>query len=217
MEPDQEIPPSLHPYLYAGADPVNREDPSGESYLGQVTLQLSMWGIILAARYPNIARAVDFAYSAVVPAEIQLTLRLPSLGATASGLQSLYQSNIRGYAERLGHQLTDGKALENFLARIPPLRYARRHVAFTVDGRAARSGLAPGRLPSGAPGGGPMLVRNAVARPRVLGLGRSGSDIARRTTSADLAQLITPGERLQSLARRPLFDMVWNGLRAAKI
>jgi RHS repeat-associated protein len=63
-------PLTLHKYLYAGADPVNKIDPTGEAYTLSEMLTVIRNGLIIASTYPKVMFIADVAYSALVPFEV---------------------------------------------------------------------------------------------------------------------------------------------------
>ena len=101
-----EDPPSLHRYLYAYADPVNRWDPSGETTLGELASTVAFYGRWLAIEFTSLlGRVVARSASKV-------------LGET------MIRRFVNRYAARLGH-----KTIVNILRRAGFTRHEATRLA----------------------------------------------------------------------------------------
>lgn len=120
-EGDISDPRSLHRYLYAGVDPVNKRDPSGQQFtLVELSLSIAIDLDIESIRFAYYASLVDFAVNAVGCIDclinpgyalqsraLNLGLTDPDYGGVAS---MLYQQGgdlvLRGY-QKLGERAAD--------------------------------------------------------------------------------------------------------------
>jgi len=122
-EGDEQSPRSLHKYVFAGADPVNLVDPSGNEFdLTSFTTQLSANLTVYALAYPAVFRALSLVVNSLTPVELQVVN--PSLEfETATGLNIiLQQANqlglIRAAFVRSGGFAKLGNGFQAFMANI---------------------------------------------------------------------------------------------------
>ncbi|MEQ1922235.1 MAG: discoidin domain-containing protein [Pyrinomonadaceae bacterium] len=85
-EGNQFEPISLHKYLYANADPVNKLDPTGKFSVSELVETVKTYMVLAAIHFPRLTKAIVFTAEALTP--IELTASLPSFGLS-SGLGAL--------------------------------------------------------------------------------------------------------------------------------
>lgn len=74
IEGDIYAPASLHKYVYSVNDPVNRIDPSGETSLGEMSINLAIRATLFTIRHPYLMTIVGFVASALMPEDAQMAL-----------------------------------------------------------------------------------------------------------------------------------------------
>jgi RHS repeat-associated protein len=67
-------PASLHKYLYAHADPVNRLDPSGLFSIGGMCASISIQVTLFAMAHPTLLAVIGFVAAMLMPAEVSNSL-----------------------------------------------------------------------------------------------------------------------------------------------
>jgi RHS repeat-associated protein len=97
-------PLTLHKYLYAGADPANKVDPSGEAYTLTSVMEATKQRMFLWSTYPKIVFAAEFAYGVALPFEVAGTMSF-GLGSmigvgTVAGMASKELPLVRRLFER---------------------------------------------------------------------------------------------------------------------
>ncbi len=83
-------PLSLHRYIYADTDPVNRADPSGQMTLEELNVTVANWALQLGMRVPNTFKFIVLAAEAATPLEISLATG----GTGVLGGSTLYLGSV---------------------------------------------------------------------------------------------------------------------------
>jgi RHS repeat-associated protein len=85
-------PPSLHKYLYAHADPVDRLDPTGLFSIGSFCTSIAIQVQLFALAHPTLLTIIGFVASALIPAEVSNSLMASGLPPfEAMGMTAQYR------------------------------------------------------------------------------------------------------------------------------
>jgi RHS repeat-associated protein len=104
-------PLTLHKYLYAGADPAGRIDPSGLFSISESLTVLAVKGINFAIRHPYLVGFLGFVANILIPQEFHdAMIGMPN--PLAHSLGALGQGEIRFY------QLVKSQRFRSFMNRI---------------------------------------------------------------------------------------------------
>jgi RHS repeat-associated protein len=103
-------PPSLHKYLYAHADPVDRTDPSGHFSLSGALTTIAVQVTLFTLRHPILTAVIGFVGNALIPAEVHNAMM-------GSGFPAFQAVGRVGRAEAAGIQL-----IKNWASRLAARR-----------------------------------------------------------------------------------------------
>lgn len=150
-EGDPESPISLHKYLYAGLDPVNQNDPSGNQ-LGDIALSISIQVQLFVMAHPILTGIITLVLLALAPDDFVNSLP-PTFGSEASLLQTVEAeatelSTVRRlYDEATGvARMQAGKNFERWMVET-----VLKNLAPQAEQLAIKDGaVVTGRIPKGA-------------------------------------------------------------------
>jgi hypothetical protein len=80
FEGDPQAPPSLHKYLYASADPVDRSDPSGNDSIAEVAVSFAINQTLEALPFAAAFRAGQFAFRVLEGQDIAAAAKSAAFG-----------------------------------------------------------------------------------------------------------------------------------------